>query len=119
MRRAAGLGNGELEWDAVSFAHLDRTWGQVSLKPMPIVSVVEDGYRLIRYPTRAELFERASDPEERHDIAQARPEKVAELDARLDAYFARPEASWGPAPESEVDELRLQQLRALGYVVGD
>ena len=39
--------------------------------------------------------------------------------ARLDEFFQRPEASWGPAPESEIDELRLQQLRALGYVVGE
>ena len=66
------------------------------------------------YPiAAAELYDLAADPGERHDLAAARPHKVAELATLIEQRFAgfrrRVEAQDVP------DELR-EELRALGYV---
>ena len=36
---------------------------------------------------------------------------------RFDEFLARPPGPWGESPEVDVDSMRLNQLRALGYVV--
>ncbi len=100
-------------------AALDRTWGRVGGKPTLELSVTEWPWRLLAIPgdpDRVELYRLAEDPEERNDLAEDRPEVVARLLARVEAAVAG-EPLPGARHEVELDDLRLQQLRALGYVI--
>jgi arylsulfatase A-like enzyme len=113
MLAAGGVAELPADWDGAAFGQLDQTWGRAQGPPRPIASVREGPYRLIQRvgeDAPAELFDRRSDPGELYDIASERPEEVGEL---------RPPCPWGEAPEVEVDQLRLMQLRALGYVVDE
>ena len=104
-----------------AFAHLDRTWGRVDEEPRPLVSVTRDALRLFHdpaAPARDELYDHAVDPREQRNLAARRPDDVRALRDLADAYLATPEPSWGAPDETELDEMRLNQLRALGYVVG-
>jgi arylsulfatase A-like enzyme len=103
------------------FAELARGWGRPRAALRPLVSVTWRGERLIvplDHPETAELYDLRSDPGETHDRAAERPESVRSLMALVDAYQANAKSPWGVAPkEVELDELRLNQLRALGYVI--
>ncbi|MGB0618986.1 MAG: sulfatase [Myxococcota bacterium] len=120
-----------------AFAFLDRTWGQASRPSKPAIAVVE---RSLRYvydldpstgALQEHLFDRAGDPEERRDMLRAtspgKPdgfdseESYAEVADRLrdvaEAYLEdAPPPPWGEGDYSvEIDEMELNQLRALGY----
>ena len=101
-----------------SFAQLDRTWGRVGTAPRPLVSFTRWPYRLIASPGDdvRELYDLDSDPGERTNLAASLPEVAAELQAGVDSHL-----SAGPREELSVevqlDDLQLQQLRALGYAV--
>jgi len=104
-------------------AFLDRTWGQVTAEPMPAVALVDNGYRFVRREIVGgepleELFDANTDPLERNNVIEERP-KVTERMRRLaDEYLASPPAPWGvDVPSVELDEMELNQLRALGYAV--
>jgi arylsulfatase A-like enzyme len=103
------------------FAHLARGWGQPKSAPRPIVSVTWDDERLIASlddPDQIELYDHRADPVEANDIAADQPEQAASLRALVEAYEANAKQAWGAAPpEVELDELRLNHLRALGYVI--
>ncbi len=105
---------------ARSFAELDGTWGQTRLEPRPIVSVTEDEQRLIwhEHDDRVELYDLRSDPGETRDLSEKQPERVAGLRELIEAYRAgAPDDD--ARTEVELDEMMLNQLRALGYVVKD
>ncbi|HVH07939.1 MAG TPA: hypothetical protein VNE71_18245, partial [Myxococcota bacterium] len=78
-----------------------------------------DGFRLILdlCTGRAELFDLGADPKELRDLAKDQPEKLAELRAVLEKELADDRAAQAAAAEVPVDAMRLEQLRALGYVV--
>lgn len=117
--RAGEAGSGDT--DRAIFSQLDRSWGQVGAESRPRVSVVKGQYRMnywVRDPDDALLFDRAEDPGEKRNVAADRPEVVAELRAELDEFLAKPKTQWERAPEVELDEMRVNQLRALGYVLG-
>jgi arylsulfatase A-like enzyme len=103
------------------FAHLARGWGMPKTTPRPIVSVTWDDKRLIASldrPEEIELYDRSADPEEASDVSSEHPEQVTSLRALVDSYEANAKHAWGEAPpEVELDELRLNHLRALGYVI--
>ena len=68
------------------------------------------------------LFDLAADPEERHDLARARPSETARLAAELAAHCARlhlPALSSDgvapAAPPAPIDPDTAERLRALGY----
>jgi arylsulfatase A-like enzyme len=113
------------EPDALSersvFAQLDKRWaGRPDQKPVVLTSVVDGGYRLIRretYPGKPLLYDLSVDPDEQRNIAAAEPARVAELDAKIDELLSRPAATWGKAPVVDLDEMKKNQLRRLGYVV--
>ena len=80
-------------------------------------AVLQHPFKLIayeRYP--AQLYDLASDPEERVDLASRQPERTAALSAVLDAHavesFGTPTRG-GAGPD---DEQMIEALRALGYV---
>ena len=85
------------------------------------MSVTDRGQRLLtavsgHAPT--ELYGRTDDPGERRDLAAAKPDDAKRLRVLVDGYAKQSAPPWGASPrEVELDELRLNHLRALGYVV--
>ena len=49
------------------------------------------------------------------NLAEAQPERVAELRGRIEEA-EKTGPAWGEPAEVEIDRLRREQLRALGYV---
>ncbi len=101
------------------FSQIDQTWGQFEKEPKPLVAVDEGEYRLMYPSTRpdhAELYHEPSDPGEQEDVAAKHPDVVARLSETARRYLDR--RSTGNSVEVEIDEMQLEQLRALGYVVG-
>jgi arylsulfatase A-like enzyme len=118
MAAARGEAPPARDGDGLRFAHIDQAWGRNRQEPRPMVAVSDGRYRLIRRAggDPPELYDREQDPREAVDVAQAQPERAAELAAAAEAYLARPQAPWAPsAPQVELDEEELEQLRALGY----
>jgi arylsulfatase A-like enzyme len=125
--------------DRPLFAKMDRRWGQTQGKPRYLVQVSRGPYRLIRpdrgdadgeeaepeasepaareRPMRVELFDKSVDPREQKNLFEERPEVAAELEALIDAHLESARVPWGDPKEVELDRMRLDQLRALGYVI--
>jgi choline-sulfatase len=104
------------------FSHLDRSWGKTDKPANPVVAVREGGYRLIHdvnQPDRDQLYDVRSDPAESIDIASDAPGILQTLRTSVDGYLNLVPAWEGGAPEVELDEMSLRQLRALGYSIED
>jgi len=119
---AAAEGRSEVAEPRSVFAQLERGWGRPRAENLPtLVSVTRDGKRLITAlgaSRPAELYDRRRDPAEQDDLAARDPDWAAPLREELEAYRAATESPWGRAPHAvELDELRLNHLRALGYAV--
>ena len=104
-----------------AYAHLDRTWGQRAIDPAPTVSIVEESFRYVRTPNPGggygeELFNLPADPRQLIDVGDENPEILEELRQRADVYLEG-EPPWEETPDLELDEMQLNQLRALGYQV--
>ncbi len=118
---AAAAGRGSVD-DEARFAHIDQSWGRKKVKPQPMVAVTEGPYRLVyrsagRGARRAELYKYESDRRESRRIDAAEPEVRKHMMELANAYLEQEKASWGDAPQIELDDAQLQQLRALGYEV--
>ena len=119
---AAATGNAEGVEVEKRFAHIDQSWGRKKDKPQPMVAVTEGPYRLVyrsagRGARRAELYKYESDRRESRRIDAAEPEVRKHMMELANAYLEQEKASWGDAPQIELDDAQLQQLRALGYQV--
>jgi len=103
------------------YSQLDRRWGRPSAESDPLVAVTDGSLRFfmpIRYPDHGALFDRDTDPDETQNLLESRPEDSAVLRALADAYLEGAKNPWGvEAKEVELDAMRLEQLRALGYVI--
>ncbi len=111
------------------FAQLDRHWGRPTLAPSPFVASLVGPYRFIdaireegaqpAADLARELFDRRTDPlEQRNLLGPGRGDPPREVQEALDAYLARRDPPWGgEVPEVKLEELELNQLRALGYVI--
>ncbi len=127
LAAAAGeaASDGEFEDTTTGVAFLDETWGRRSHKPRIRIAVTEGPYRyVIRDPspesgiteTVEELFDASADPAELNNVLEENPEVATRL--RLAAEEVRKaKPAWGDAPERELGELELNQLRALGYAI--
>jgi hypothetical protein len=86
-----------------------------------MVAFNEGRWRLIyrsRAPQTSELFDKWEDPSEQKNLALDQPEIFEDLSAKAEAYLASRPPPWGDdAPTAEIDEMQLNQLRALGYGV--
>jgi arylsulfatase A-like enzyme len=103
----------------ISMAYIDQTWGQIENEPSPLISIRDDGQRIMyrtRQPEFLEVFDRSTDPKELKNLHADPPEWVAPLKQELDRQLEQP-VPWGAANEVEVDDMARGQLRALGYVV--
>jgi len=120
---AAGAGGGDgAPAERPVFAQLERGWGRPRAKnSASLVSVTDGKLRLLATlsgKNPPQLFDRAADPIERHNLAKSDAADVKRLSALVDDYAKGAHTPWGVAPrEVELDELRLNHLRALGYVV--
>jgi len=105
------------------FSHMDQHWGNNKTGPMEMVSVLEGPYRFTmhRYNRKKdEFFDWSNDPGEQHDLIDNDPPQLDEMTARIDRYLSEAKPPWGVAPHIvELDEMRLNQLKALGYRVGN
>ena len=68
----------------------------------------------------SELYDIVADPGEQVDLLATDAEVPIELRELIDAYAAgEGKSPWGVVPKTvELDEMRLNHLRALGYVEG-
>lgn len=120
---AAARGEPMSEDTDSAFAHLDRNWGQREQKPMPTLAVTEGAYRYVRTPLRdgtqtEELFDAAADSGELENVIEKHPEVAARLRAQADGLIKNTQTPWKETvPPLELDEIQLNQLRALGYAV--
>ncbi|MFP6641065.1 MAG: hypothetical protein VCC04_12540, partial [Myxococcota bacterium] len=120
---AAGRGEPDSSDTTTGIAHLDKTWGKRDRPPQPTVSVTDGPYRFVYTQgpkaslSRNELFDARSDPEEFADTGSAQPETLSRLKQIAEAYLEA-EPPWSDRPTAlELDEVQLNQLRALGYSV--
>lgn len=117
---AAARGEASPASEQVGFAHLDQVWGRRKAQPQPTVSVVADGFRYVmaEHPngTREELFHSDVDPLELEDVASEHPETLERLRGLAKTYLAA-KPDWQEAQDLEINEVQLNQLRALGYKV--
>ena len=88
----------------------------------PIIGVQQGAYRLIHdanHPEKDQLYQIESDRREQADVAGDASDALAKLQDRAKLYL-QGETPWeGGAPEIELDDLHLRQLRALGYSIED
>ena len=84
-----------------------------------VVAVSEGPYQLIHRAAagHSELFDHAADPRQQRDTGGEQPEVLARLRALAEDYLRSSPAAWGAAPDVELSEDQIQQLRALGYGV--
>jgi arylsulfatase A-like enzyme len=101
------------------FAEIDRRWGNAKRDPDPLVSVTDERVRVfmpVKEPESAELYDQTSDRLEQTNLAADRPEELASYRALAESYLADDEPPWGTAAGIvELDEMQLNQLKALGY----
>jgi arylsulfatase A-like enzyme len=118
---AAARGEGDGAEPRPIFAHLDRRWGKTKDQSDPLVSVTDGSLRLflpVNDPSKAELYDLAADPGEQQNLAEARAADRDRLAAMVQGHMEGASIPWGrPPAEVELDEMRLNQLRALGYMV--
>ena len=119
----AGRAGVEPEADVPAFAELLANWSRSREEgsQKPIVALNSDRWRLVydgRVPERPQLFDKEADPAELRDLAAQEPEVTGELMAHVQRYLERSDSPWGgKAPIVEIDDMQLQQLRAIGYGV--
>ena len=105
--------------DRAIFAQIDRRWGRVSMDEDPSISILREPhrmYRWLRFPGGDELFDHTDDPVELENVVRDQPEVAEELRAQIDKFLDENEPEWQTL-DIELDEMRLNQLRALGYKV--
>jgi arylsulfatase A-like enzyme len=104
--------------EGVSFAHLDEDWGRSSSQSHQAVSVTEGPYRFVRGTDfSGAAFETLLDRRdgEQADHLADEPE-VAALLRKEAAQHLESAIKWSTQPPRlEIDEIQLNQLRALGY----
>ena len=120
---AAGMGETETEDSRPAFAHLDRTWGRPRNASRILKAVTLGEHRLVRTAEldgveSEELFDASIDRLESQDLKEDQPEVAEHLRGLLDDYLERTTPPWGDVSSTvELDEMRLNQLRALGYEI--
>jgi arylsulfatase A-like enzyme len=118
---AAAGGEAGPDADGLAFAQIDQTWGRGQARPRPMVAVNQGRWRLIYRavtPERSELFDKWEDPREQRDLTEEHPEVIEDLSDKASAYLRSPPPPWGEGTTTiEIDEMQMNQLRALGYGV--
>jgi len=102
-----------------AFAQIDKRWGNRTAQPDSLVSVTDERSRMIfrlNQPEKPELYDRQSDPLEARNLADDRTDEVEAYRALVDQYLTNDDPPWNAAAGTvEIEEMQLNQLRALGY----
>jgi arylsulfatase A-like enzyme len=121
---AAARGEPAPDGDDTAYAFIDRNWGQRTELSTPTVSIAEGPLRYVWIgddkgaTVKEELFDASSDPEERSNLLADRPEDAARLRQLAIQHLESPREPWAvDSPSLEINELELNQLRALGYQI--
>lgn len=106
------------------YSQLQRGWGRPTPAAASLIAVGHDGKRLITEiddgEKKSEFYDHETDPAEQQDLLAEGDEEIAARHLELVDEYAKLEgtAPWGEEPTSvELDEMRLNHLRALGYVI--
>jgi arylsulfatase A-like enzyme len=103
--------------DRLRVAHLDGTWGQPKKPARPLVAISRGGMRGVYDPNRPlEVYDESVDPGEGRDLRGERSDLAAEFETEVARYLDESEPPW-QASNVEIDDLMLNQLRALGYKI--
>ena len=103
---------------ADSLAYIDQTWGLIEADPAPLISIRNDGQRLLYRPVTpeaSEIYDLAKDPLEQRNLKGSPPEWAEAFEAELEVRLEQP-IPWTPTVV-EVDDMERGQLRALGYLM--
>jgi arylsulfatase A-like enzyme len=108
--------------DMPGYAHLDQTWGRKAATSKPTVAVADQGFRFVLSHSDdgrkvEELFDAKSDAGELRNVIQDNPERAELLRGLAESYLESKPAWEGDVQPLELDEMQLQQLRALGYKI--
>jgi arylsulfatase A-like enzyme len=109
--------------ELVAYAHLDQNWGRANQPQNTTLAVVDDDLRYVSYRDaegeiqQELLYDASSDPLEQTNVADRTPEDLEKMRALAEAYLANDAVPFEPNERLELDELQLNQLRALGYQV--
>jgi choline-sulfatase len=124
-------GQSRLDWmigdrvgdtEVVGFAQLDRGWSKPIEDSKALVGVREGDFRLIYNADDSSLdrlYDLRTDPGELEDVSAQFGDILGRLRQRAEAYLKQSTPWTGGAPEIKIDEMRLRQLRALGYSIED
>jgi len=120
--REAGRGEATLEDEEPSYAELDQNWARPNLSYSPTVSVSRNEFRYVLWTRGGEaeaLYDRLADEKELTNVIDDHVEVADELRRAAKSYLEESlEPPWGKdAPTVELDEMQLNQLRALGYKI--
>lgn len=124
LAAASGDSIDQPEQEKPHFAFLDQRWGKPASAPMPSVSIIHGPYRYVRgedgrgRPVE-ELFDMESDEAQLANLLL--PEMEPKIESERERFRASAQThlaqkpKWSDAPNVELDEMQLNQLRALGY----
>jgi choline-sulfatase len=119
---AAARGEPVPDHEKPEIAHLDQTWGQRVDTSSPNVAIRDGHFRYIQFRNpagktiREQLFDSATDAKEETDRLADEPAAAEKLRGETERYLATKPA-WEETKPLELDEMQLNQLRALGYQV--
>jgi arylsulfatase A-like enzyme len=85
----------------------------------PTWAVMKGSWTLIREGGRSELYDVASDPGQRSDLAMRHPEIRSDLEEALADFRSATEGADSERVEVELDARTVEGLEALGYIVED
>jgi arylsulfatase A-like enzyme len=120
---AAARGEAPPAETRATYAHLDQRWGQRDVEAAPTVAVLDGGFRFVltelpRGVMKEELFDDSLDHAERRNLLEQHPDVAKRLAELARGHLASEPAPWAAETSTlELDELELNQLRALGYAI--
>ncbi|MGI9591758.1 MAG: hypothetical protein ACR2P8_10355, partial [Myxococcota bacterium] len=110
------------ERETLAISHLDQTWGQRVDTTAPNLALTDGRFRYMQFrsangDTREELFDAQHDGRELENRLEAEPEVAQQMRDAAESYLASPGVWAGEVEDLELDEMELNQLRALGYAI--
>jgi len=107
--------------EGAAFAHLDQNWGRRGADVDDTLAVLEDGYRYMQRKNpdgslKEELFNARVDSSELIDLTGEEKETTERLRNLAEGYMEKA-PPWDAPAALEIDEIHLNQLRALGYSI--
>jgi arylsulfatase A-like enzyme len=123
LAAARGESPPEGDEDRPAFAYLDQNWGRANRTSTPTLAIADGSRRYVRYEDsegetlQEHLFDASSDPSELEDRVDVDVEGLESMRALASEFESNSASPFESQPKIELDEMQLNQLRALGYAV--